>query len=423
MSRPTPWRPLRRATVLAVLSGVAPLSAQSTPLTLAEARSRARSASATLAASAHAVDAARARSRQAAALANPVLAWSREQATGDGRRVTQDILALEQRLDLAGLRRAHRDVAVHDAESVSAMATATRHQVDFEVAAAFTRVLASDLRAAALDRALADYARAVSESRTRLDAGDVSAYADRRLQVEWTRLATQGVEVAGNRERNRLSLQALLGGSDLAREGALSLVVDTVVPRPIALGADSLVRLAMSARADLQAARAQERAAQAGILLARRERLPAPSATLGYKRESTREPVAALSGFVLGLAVPLPIWDRRAASIEAAGASARQAGAEVLAAERLVHREVLAAHSAHQASVAQWQRLNTILTGETQSTFAAIDVAYAEGEATLLEWLDAKRAWLDLQLLRADVLEAFLASRAALERATGTLIP
>jgi cobalt-zinc-cadmium efflux system outer membrane protein len=195
------------------------------------------------------------------------------------------------------------------------------------------------------------------------------------------------------------------------------------MPAPVAVGTDSLVRLALTLRADIRATLAMEDAARAGLTLARRERIPAPGAVVGYKRERIGSDPSTLSGVVFGLSLPVPLWDRRNGAIDAAQAGLRQHVAEVEAARRHATRQVLDALALHQSAVAQLERVASLLNDETMTTLAAIDVAYAEGEATLLEWLDAKRAWLDLQLLRADVLEDYLISRAALERAVGGPLP
>jgi cobalt-zinc-cadmium efflux system outer membrane protein len=397
---------------------------QSEPLTLAQARARARAVDANLVAAAEATTSARARARQAGAMHNPVVSWSREQASRTGLTNTQDIVTLEQRLDLGGVRNASRAVASFAAVARAASAADAASQLDYEVAETFWRVVIADLRGSAINRLLEDYAVAAQASRTRLAAGDISAYSDRRLQVEVARIGARSVEAEGERERTRLLLDALLTDGDrVTRDAALAIAVDTMMPAPVAVGTDSLVRLALTLRADIRATLAMEDAARAGLTLARRERIPAPGAVVGYKRERIGSDPSTLSGVVFGLSLPVPLWDRRNGAIDAAQAGLRQHVAEVEAARRHATRQVLDALALHQSAVAQLERVASLLNDETMTTLAAIDVAYAEGEATLLEWLDAKRAWLDLQLLRADVLEDYLISRAALERAVGGPLP
>jgi cobalt-zinc-cadmium efflux system outer membrane protein len=393
---------------------------QAAPLTLSEARARARAVDANLAAAAEAIAAAQARARQAGAMQNPVLSWSREQASRTGLTNTQDIVTLEQRVDVGGVRNASRAVALLAAAARAASAADAASQLDYAVAESFWRVVVADLRGTAISRVLADYALAAEVSRARLAAGDISAYADRRLQVEVARLEARNVEAEGERERTRLFLHAILNGGDhVTRSGALAVVVDTLLQTPVTASADSLVGLALTRRADIRATLAMEDAARAGVSLARRERIPLPGAMLGYKRERVGSDPSTLSGLVVGLSLPVPLWDRRGGAIGAAEAGLRLQAAEVEAARRTARRQVLDALTLHQSAVAQLERVALLLTDETLATLAAIDVAYAEGEATLVEWLDAKRAWLDLQLLRADVLEDYLISRAALERAVG----
>ena len=57
---------------------------------------------------------------------------------------------------------------------------------------------------------------------------------------------------------------------------------------------------------------------------------------------------------------------------------------------------------------------------DTRAALRAIQSAYAEGEATLTEWLDAVRAYQDAESTYATLQADAAVRRAALERAVGT---
>ena len=125
------------------------------------------------------------------------------------------------------------------------------------------------------------------------------------------------------------------------------------------------------------------------------------------------------SGFVAGVSIPLPIWDRRAGAIEAAAAESRRRTAEADVARRQTVREVTEAYVAQQALAEQLDTLRAALGVQAAPAVRAAQVSYTEGEMSLLAWLDAVRAYQDAELTYTRLLADYMTSRAALERAVG----
>ena len=404
------------------------------PLSLNEARAAARRASPQLRAAREAVAAAEARARQSSAFPNPALSYGHERTSRDGLTNAQHVVAIEQPLDVFGQRAARREAADLRVAAARARLDVTRLQLDFDVARAFAHALAGERRAA-LAREMADaFAQARRVSRERLAAGDVSGYADRRLRLEGARYAALAAQAALSRDSARLVLASLLADSASTHPGlsAGALVLDVrlldsigvrlVVARapatPAAAPADSLQVLALAHRAELRLAQLERDAAAAGIRLARSERLPVPVISAGVKTESTSDG-DDFRGFVAGVSLPLPLWDRRGGAVAAAEADTRVLDAELAALRRQVGREVAEALIASQAVEAQLAELQPRVTDDTDAALLAVRVAYAEGEITLVEWLDAVRAYQDAQSTVAVLQAESLIRRAALERAIG----
>lgn len=396
--------------------------AQASALSLSEALALARRASPDLAASREAVGAARARERQASVRQNPTVAFNREQSAGGGQSNAQNVAALEQPIEPGPIRSARVAVAAARREAAEARLGIAEAQLEFEVTRAYATALAADRRSTLADHATAAFTEALRVSERRLAAGDVSAYTHRRLKLEAARHATVRAEAVLARRAARLALASFVAPA-ADSIGVLGLALSDPLPtRAAALPADSLMTVALRGRGELRAAEAEGRAADAEARLAASERLPVPVVSAGLKTERVSTAGAdaqGLRGVVIGVALPLPLWDRRAGTIEAAAAEARRRAAETDAQRRRVSREVLEAFDALRAAEAQIELLAPQLGAESAAALRAAQVAYTEGEISLVEWLDAVRAYREAEASHASLQAELLIRRAALDRAVG----
>ena len=418
-----------------------PAQPPATPLTLAEARATARRVSPDLRAAQAAVEAAEARARQAGAFPNPTLAYSHERTSRDGATNAQHIATVDQPLDVLGQRTARRDVATLRTAVARARLEATRARLDFEVARAFAHAVAAERRVALAQQMVDAFTGAQRVSGARLTAGDISGYADRRLRLEAARYAAFAAQAALARDSARISLAVLIADSATGRSAralgaarsldrraleaggdpAAAGVVGSGAARG-SLGPDSLLALAETRRAELRVARLEREAAAAEIRLAGRERLPVPVVSAGVKTERTPE-ADGFRGLVAGVSLPLPLWDRREGAVAAAAADTRRLDAEVDAIRRQVAREIAEAVAAAEAVEAQLAALRPRIGADTEMAVRAARVAYGEGEITLVEWLDAVRAYQEAEATYVTLQAEALIRRAALERAVGGPLP
>ncbi len=411
---------LARAVALGgALAGAArPAQAQAPALSLDAARVGARRISPDLRAMREAVSAAAARERQAGAFSNPTLVYGREQAAAAGQTSSQGIVALEQRVEIGGQRGQRRQAAGLRREAAEARLAAAELQLDFEVTRAYALAVAADRRAALAAEAAGAFGQALTVSEQRLAAGDISGYAHRRLRLEAARYATLNAEAALTRHAARLSLATLLAGTADSIDRADWVLTDSLVPPAFAVAADSLRPLALRARADLRAADLERQAAAVEARLTARERVPTPSVVAGFKRERGTGG-SDLSGFTAGISFPLSLFDRRGGAIDAAGAEVARRAAETDALRRRVARDVAEAYAALQTVEQQLALLTPQLGAEARAALEAARVAYAEGEITLVEWLDAVRAYREAEASYETLRAEAVIQRAALERAVG----
>lgn len=393
------------------------------PLTLAEARAAARRASPDVRAAREVVAAARGRERQAGVVPNPTLSYGREQTSVAGQSNAQDILALEQPLELGGLRSARVEAARRRREAAEARLGAAEIEADFEATRAYALAVAADRRGRLADQAATAFRQALGISDRRLVAGDVSGYAARRVRLEAARYAALRAEAMLASRAARLALGALIAPDAGAIRPLDATLWDSLPPAFDPPAADSLHAAALRSRAELRVAELEALAAAADTRLAVRERMPVPVLQAGFKTETTIGSADRLNGFVAGVSLPLPLFDRRQGAVAAAGAEARRREAEAEGVRRRVAREVAEAREGFVAVREQLALLAPQLGPEAERALRAAQLAYAEGELTLVEWLDAVRAYQEAEASYATLRAEALVRQAALERAVGAPLP
>ena len=411
---------LRRFTIWAVASALVLLPGSALAqapaprrITLLEALAAAERGSPELRLARGAVDAARARVVTAGTRPNPVLAVNREQLGGDGG-YHETVLTVGQTLDLAGERGARREVAAREVAAAEVRLEAERARVRADVARAYLRAAAAEARLGSLSEAGDLFRSAERAGQARFREGDISAYELQRLQVEAARYAA----LAGEAEleiRQAGRELALLLRSDSAPAEEVLLPADTlgaVRLRGAALGADTALARALR-RPDVRAAEADVAAARAAVELRTRGRRPNPTVTAGLKEQTGGQ-----AGAVLGVSVPLPVSDRNQGPIAEAQAALAQAEARVALARRAAEAAVRRALE-RRTSLGQRLALREGLLSRARALLASARVAYAEGEMTLLELLDAADTFRTTREGADALLAEYLTSVADLERATG----
>lgn len=413
--------------LVAITSVLLPIVANG-QLRLAAARDAALSSSPELRAARASIHASAARERYARTWLNPTLAYGREQTSRNGQTNAQDIAQLEQPLEIGGQRTARGDVARVQREIAEVQVRTISAQIELDVARAFALAIAADQRAAVAEQTAAAFSEALRVSEQRLVAGDVSGYVARRLRLEVARFAALRAAGALERRNARTALTTLMG---LSATTADSLTLPAELPAMPAVdsggGLDSLVQRAYLRRPEVRAADLQVQLAAADARLTKAERLPVPTLSAGYKGERVADPtVGSITGFrgiVAGFSVPLPLFDRRAGAIAAAAADTRRFEAEADVVRRRVAQDVSEAFDAVRAVARQEAVLAPHLGEGARIAIRAVQTSYAEGEITLVEWLDAIRAYQEAESTWLSLRAELVVRQAALMRATGTPFP
>lgn len=237
-----------------------------------------------------------------------------------------------------------------------------------------------------------------------------------RLDVEVSKSERALARANGEIERAKAALNALLRRPVQAPLGAPLRSVRETVRLPL----EELITRALASRGSQMSAEAKLRAALARQEAAKAEaEVPEFMVGLGYWQHPGMRP-----GLGLSASMSLPwLWgplshrlEQAAAEAEAERASLAQVGLE---AQREVS-EALAELGALEAELGTVERRSLPAAQRAQQ---ALTAAYSTGRASLLEWVDATRSLLELEL-EVITLEAELARGVQeLERAVGTSLP
>jgi cobalt-zinc-cadmium efflux system outer membrane protein len=371
---------------------------QQDSLTLDVALALARAHRGQVAVAAAVVAAARADRRTLLALPNPIASYT---YTGDPPRKHATI---DQPLDW--LLRRGSEGAAGRAGVGAARADSTRllAEVAREARSAFYAALGTSRRLALAEDevALADSLAGIAARRRA--AGEISELEQAQAALEAARARQL---VSASREEYQLAVAELGRALGVAREtlpapaGALDQELSQAVPLPPPVDAIPMVA---AARADSTMTRALFHAAEWG-------RVPLPSVQAGVDWTDPARPGAG-STILLGLSLPLPLWQSGGAPAAAARARAEEAAAQLRevradAARLLAQATTRVQETARRALVAR----DSVLPLATRQRELAL-LAYRAGETGIVPVLDALRAEREVVRDLMTDLVAYQAARA-----------
>ncbi len=355
------------------------------------------------------VDLDRAEVVDAGRLANPALAFDREEVFDGGSLGAENFLRLQWPVDVSGRRgrrqqAARRGVDAARAESQRAAFLLLLDALDLYHDAAHARLRTETLRQGR--EALAGVVEVV---RARKSAGDVSGYDLHRLELELAdyddQIAEAEIGLAGWRRR----LAALAGAP-----GELHDAVDPLeLPAPVARQPGDGLR----ARQDLRAALLRIDQADRELAAARRGWVPGLIVSGGLATADLGDRHAI--GYVAGLAIDLPLFDRDQAARARSEARRREHQATARAIEREATAAIEVAADELARRIEQGRRHRTDQVDRLADLLRRAQTVYREGDRPIVELLDAHRTAREIRLRALDIRRDALRARTALWRARG----
>jgi outer membrane protein, heavy metal efflux system len=319
--------------------------------------------------------------------------WDRQELT----------IQVGQEFELGDRRRLRGEAAGAAAAASRAALDNRRRQLRVDVQRVYFQLVLARLDAEQARASLAGIDQVITVSRSRYKQGEVSGGELRRLEVERLKFSEDALQAELATRSSSSALLALLGAprldqpleptDTLASPGARTEgVAAPPPPEPgAASSAGALTSQALASRADITAARQEQARAEAELGLQRALRTPNLSVTGGYRRDF------GASGLVLGVAVPLPVFDRNAAGVTRAEAEQRLAGSLLREREVAVSLDVQQAFDLVEISRERVASIERDYLQKAREARDAVLAAYRAGESDLLDYLDAQRAYRDVQ--------------------------
>ena len=339
----------------------------------------------------------------AGALPNPSVSYGRfrpqsGQATlFDGTR--QEQVTIEMPLLIAGQRGARLEKADREIESARARIASGASTLSAEAGSAFVMLQAARDKLALLGETRDELMRLRNIVAGRAESGMASRYDLTRMEVELSSLQSKIDEARADVADRSGQLAALLGLPGW-RPQASGIMASLPIPASmLARPRDQTVNSPA-----LRPAITEEKVAQSAIDVARRERWPVPSVSLG--RSWTADPFGS-ANFV-GLSVELPILDSRRgplakAESEATAATLRRELAEAEVAANLERYAGVIA--ARQTAL---QRHEQDASRRLPALKDMAEDAYRLGRGTVFDLLDAYRSRHEIQQARIDLTAALV---------------
>jgi cobalt-zinc-cadmium efflux system outer membrane protein len=400
---------IRLALAACALTGSA--AAGEAPLTLPAAIERALAANPGLRAAASELAAQEGAIQQAGVLPNPELELLREGRERNNRTTTAQ---LGIPFELGGKRAARVDAAQQERALAQASLDALSAQLRADTVAAFYELAAAGERQRLAQELVALAERATQAAARRVDTGKASPLEATRARVAQSSLQIEAIGAARELAAARIRLASLWGGDPAALVIAAPSAIDVPAAPPLA-GLEARLATAPDMR------RALAGLAHRGALLRveQSRRLPDVTLIVGTQRESSNEGPTAPRRAVLGVSVPLPLFNRNSGAVLESRRRVDKARDE-LDAERVRLRAALAqAHGQLTAASEEAALIRKEVVPGAEQAFQAASRGYELGKFGLIDVLDAQRTLVQSrhQYLKA-VLESYRAL-ADIERLVG----
>lgn len=349
----------------------------------------------------------------AGALANPEVSYQREEVFDAGEGAADQFALLSWRVEVSGAR--GRRVAAARAARVAAGFEADLDARELRLAALALLQDAAHarLRVELLGEVRVELAALVEVVRARSRKGDVSGADLDRALLELGAHDDLLSEAALDLDQARAELARLAGAARGALDAARSVLDPPAAPPAV----DDLVAGARRLRPDLRAERARARAAERRASAADRAFIPLLSLTGGLKTSDLGDRTA--TGYVAGLGLSIPIFDRSQGARVRAEAEHREHAASARAIESALVSEV---RTAHRALTAARERSRLYADERVPRALAlrkSAESAYREGERPLFELLDTYRVARDVRLRALELRRAARRAELTLLRVTG----
>jgi cobalt-zinc-cadmium efflux system outer membrane protein len=251
----------------------------------------------------------------------------------------------------------------------------------------------------------------------RLGSGDLAQVEVDRSRLAALQSAATVRQLRLQLEQAKIQLQLLIGRTqrrdDFDVSGALR---REVVPESQA----ELLRLALTRRPDYLAAQQSQARSRADLQL----QIANGKVDFSAGTEYTYQSAYGVSGSTLGLyfSAPLPVFNRNQGEIARAQREIVQAGARTVALQASIAADVEKAYRQYSVSKQLLESVESQMLAKATSVRDTTEYSYKRGEASLIEYLDAQRAFNDAMQTFNDARANYARSLYLLDSASGASV-
>uniref|UniRef100_UPI003F491912 TolC family protein n=1 Tax=Cupriavidus taiwanensis TaxID=164546 RepID=UPI003F491912 len=377
------------------------------PLTLDAALSLAAASNFSLSAAAKELDATEGGIMQARTIPNPELATLVEDTRRSTRTTTGQV---NIPIELGGKRSARIDAAERTRELAQATLASVRGDIRAQVIESFFSVLIAQERVKLATGSADIAARGAQAAARRVAAGKISPVDETKARVEQANAELELAEATASLQSARQALTALWGNAApqfAEAQGNLDALPSRPGPEALQQQLDSSPLVAAS--------RAEMDRRQAVINVERSRQYPDLTVSLGAKRDNEANRNMA----VIGVAIPLPIFDRNQGNLYQAIRLADKAQDDYLANRINLTRGLLQASNQLSVSRASAQTLKDTVLPAAEQAYNAATIGFDAGKFNYLDVLDAQRTLFQARIRYLGVLGQTYQSATTIDRILG----
>ncbi|MCU0121124.1 TolC family protein [Pseudomonas sp. B2M1-30] len=347
--------------------------------------------------------------KQAGLMPNPEVSWEAEDTRRDSRTTT---LTLSQPIELGGKRGARIDVASRGQDAAAIELERKRNALRADVIQAFSSAQTAQQRLLLSRQSQALAEQGVRVAQGRIEAGKSSPVEGTRAQVQLSEVRLE-LSRAERDQANAYQQLAQVMGAPLST----SVNVQSAAQGLPAVPPSNRLLERLSDTAELRLAKLQIDQREASLGLEKAQRIPDLTVSVGSQySETERERVN-----VVGLSMPIPLFNRNQGNVLAAARRTDQARDLRNATELRLRTET-------QTALAQWQTANgeaeafnrTILPAAQRAVDSAIR-GFEMGKFGFLDVLDAQRTLISARTQYIQAVAEATDARARIERIFGDL--
>ncbi len=311
---------------------------------------------------------------------NPLLRYAAS-SLKNGERETEESYSISQSIDISGKRSIRIDAAKKSREARLYFLEHEISGVILQLRQTYYKILFLKEKERLLTDLISMFENVKGKTEERVKAGDVSESELMKISSEKKNIkrSLETLKIDLRAEKRTLGMLLNLEVNDLQLKGE-------IVYKPLMPDLKIAPEFAISQRYDIKGQDMLVEAATASLLFARAESIPSFDIEAGYRRRT-----GGFEGFVFGVTIPLPVFDRNQGGIERAKGELERARAAL---------EFMKKNALYEVAILQEKigSLSQIISGisqqlDTNRQLTKIArIAYEEGEISLLQLLDAVRS-------------------------------